>query len=97
MQTVLITLRVLHRPVESHLSDIYSQYGVDYDDRVLPSIGNEVLKAIVAMYDASELITMREHVRQSGEFLFLLLTLLTGIEPHPRGSHEARPALPPRP
>lgn len=33
-----------------------------YDERVLPSIGNEVLKAVVAQFDASELITNREIV-----------------------------------
>ncbi len=36
--------------------------GQDYDERVLPSIGNEVLKAIVAQFDAAELITQREAV-----------------------------------
>lgn len=36
-----------------------------YDERVLPSIGNEVLKATVAQFDASELITNREIVRTS--------------------------------
>jgi prohibitin 1 len=36
--------------------------GLDYDERVLPSIGNEVLKAIVAQFDAAELITQREAV-----------------------------------
>lgn len=36
--------------------------GSDYDERVLPSIGNEVLKAIVAQFDAAELITQREAV-----------------------------------
>lgn len=36
--------------------------GTDYDERVLPSIGNEVLKAIVAQFDAAELITQREAV-----------------------------------
>jgi prohibitin 1 len=35
---------------------------LDYDERVLPSIGNEVLKAIVAQFDAAELITQREAV-----------------------------------
>lgn len=35
---------------------------MDYDERVLPSIGNEVLKAIVARFDAAELITQRESV-----------------------------------
>lgn len=38
--------------------------GADYDERVLPSIGNEVLKAIVAQFDAAELITQREAVSQ---------------------------------
>lgn len=38
--------------------------GQDYDERVLPSIGNEVLKAIVAQFDAAELITQREAVSQ---------------------------------
>jgi hypothetical protein len=38
----------------------YQQLGPDYDERVLPSIGNEVLKAIVAQFNAAELITQRE-------------------------------------
>lgn len=51
--------------------------GLDYDERVLPSIGNEVLKAIVAQFDAAELITQRESVsarirtdllKRAGEF-----------------------------
>jgi prohibitin 1 len=62
MQMVKLTLRVLHRPDLEHLPEIWQNYGVDYDDRILPSIGNEILKATVAQYDAAELITQREVV-----------------------------------
>lgn len=62
MQTVSLTLRVLHRPDVEKLPTIYSKLGQDYDERVLPSIGNEVLKATVAQFDAGELITQREVV-----------------------------------
>ncbi|KAF8807601.1 hypothetical protein BYT27DRAFT_7189675 [Phlegmacium glaucopus] len=62
MQMVSITLRVLSRPDVDHLPKIYQGLGMDYDERVLPSIGNEVLKSIVAQFDAAELITQREVV-----------------------------------
>merc|ERR1719158_849533 len=60
LQTVNITLRILFRPVADKLPQIYTTLGQDYDDRVLPSITNEVLKAVVAEFDAGELITQRE-------------------------------------
>ncbi|EJT99054.1 hypothetical protein DACRYDRAFT_24133 [Dacryopinax primogenitus] len=62
LQMVSLTLRVLSRPDVDHLPKIYQNLGLDYDERVLPSIVNEVLKAVVATYDASELITLREVV-----------------------------------
>lgn len=62
LQNVNITLRILFRPKPEALPQIYTTLGQDYDDRVLPSITNEVLKAVVAEFDAGELITCREQV-----------------------------------
>ena len=60
LQTVDLSLRILFRPEEKKLPDILNNIGIDYDERVLPSIGNEVLKAVVAQYNAEELLTKRE-------------------------------------
>lgn len=59
---VNLTLRVLSHPEVKRLPDIYRTLGLEYDEKVLPSIGNEVLKAVVAQFDADQLLTERPHV-----------------------------------
>lgn len=44
---VNISLRTLYRPRGDLLAKIFTNLGLDYEERVLPSIINEVLKAVV--------------------------------------------------
>lgn len=64
LQMVNIHLRIIFRPMVDKLPEMYRTLGLDYDERVLPSIANEVLKSVVAQYNAIELIGKREAVSQ---------------------------------
>jgi len=62
LQMANISLRILFRPDPEFLPKIFLNLGENFEERVLPSIGNEVLKAVVAQYNADQLLTQREKV-----------------------------------
>merc|ERR1712060_9242 len=58
----MVHVRMLFKPEVAGLPQIHKTLGEDYDERVLPSIANEVMKATIAQYNAEQLLTHREHV-----------------------------------
>mmetsp|Transcript_9816 Transcript_9816/g.14360 ORF Transcript_9816/g.14360 Transcript_9816/m.14360 type:complete len:319 (+) Transcript_9816:62-1018(+) len=62
LQMVTIGVRVLHKPDPKSLVWMYRRLGKNYDERILPSLMNEVAKAVVARYNANELLSKREKV-----------------------------------
>ncbi len=51
---------------------VLQSLGTDWDERVLPSIGNEIIKAVVAQYNAEQLLTQRDKVSRAVSFGSLL-------------------------
>jgi regulator of protease activity HflC (stomatin/prohibitin superfamily) len=62
LQIVHCKMKVNIKPNPHKLPQIYRYLGMDYDGRVLPSVGNEVLKSVIARYSAMQLINERDQV-----------------------------------
>ncbi|KAG5492432.1 hypothetical protein JKF63_01010 [Porcisia hertigi] len=62
LQTVNMAVRVLYQPNVENLHHIYRQIGVNYAETVLPSLINEIIRAVIAQFNASDLLIKRPEV-----------------------------------
>lgn len=70
LQNVSITLRILFRPLASSLPNIFMNLGVDYDEKVLPSITREVLTAVVVGTSLQRMRSVKGHMLNLSNFFF---------------------------
>jgi prohibitin 1 len=62
LQNIEISVRILFKPNDQNLYYIYKDQGKNFSDRVIPSITHEIIKSVVARYNADQLLTQREKV-----------------------------------
>lgn len=62
MQTVKLVVKLLYHPETDQLHNIYTNLGPDYDEKVLPAIVNEITRAVIAQYSATQLLSQRDQV-----------------------------------
>ena len=62
LQIVDITVRILEKPDEENLRQLYLDQRENYAQRILPNLTHETIKAVVSKYNPDQLITQRKNV-----------------------------------
>ena len=62
LQNIEISVRILFKPDDTALYQLYLTQQKNYAEKVIPSITHEIIKSVVARYEADQLLTMREKV-----------------------------------
>lgn len=62
LQTVNLAVRVLYQPNVNSLPSLYRDLGMEYAETVLPSLVNEIIRAVIAQFNASDLLVRRPEV-----------------------------------
>lgn len=50
LQPITLTVRVMYHPMEDRLPELYRFAGMNYAQRILPSLINEILRIVVVSY-----------------------------------------------
>lgn len=64
MQNIRISIRVLFHPEVDKLDVIHQTLGRDYEDKILLTITNEILRTVVAQFPAVQLLSQRNQVSE---------------------------------
>jgi prohibitin 2 len=59
---IKVKIRLLSRPNTDRLPDIYRRLGMDYDKRIFESLVFEICGAVIAQFNASQLINQRDTI-----------------------------------
>jgi len=70
-QQIEITLRVLFRPVEEEIPNIHLNLGSNYQEKFVRPIALEVIKTVLAQYDADQLLKQREKISTEIKALYI--------------------------
>lgn len=62
MQNVKLAIKILFHPEVDKLHEIYTHLGLDYDNKVLPAIVNEISRSVIAQFSATQLLSQRDQV-----------------------------------
>lgn len=62
LQLVNLNARVVYKPDKSRLHTIFTELGPQYDKKVLNTIVSEIVRGVVAQFDAQQLNSAREQV-----------------------------------
>lgn len=69
-QQIDISLRLLYRPIEDEVPNIHLSLQRDYQDKIIRPNALEVVKTVLAQYDADQLLKQREKISSEIKALY---------------------------
>jgi len=64
LQSVELKARVIYKPDPNKIDEIYKKLGPDYVNKILTSTFNEIVRGVIAQYNAQQLYNQREMISE---------------------------------